>query len=411
LNALNSESIGVVGLGYVGLALVNALCKSGREVYGLDASKSRVNEIRAGKSSNESISDTELVEYQTRGLLQVSDEPISLKNCEVVLIAVPTPLDENGKPDLRLLVKACEDIAPHLKNGALVINESTSFPGTLRDLVVPTIQKTAREISLEFGCSPERINPGDLKFGIENTPRVVSGLDESAKVRTRNFYKSFVREVFLADSPEIAEMSKLLENSYRLVNIAFINEISDYCSRKGIPIRAVIEAAQTKPFGFSPFTPSLGIGGHCIPVDPEYLLEDASGIDAELRILKSASLSNSLRGESICELIERDKGSLAGKRVLIVGITYKANIADDRESPAEELVLAIQERNASVEWFDPLIDSWSHAIRGKLEEGRYDLVVVSSLHDVINKELLLDLQIPIFDFSGKLPKSNLVVSI
>jgi len=395
----------------VGFALVGALCKSGREVYGLELDETRVSAVLAGKSPNESITDEKLVKYQSQGLLKVSSKPLSLKNCDVVLIAVPTPLDEDSKPDLRILVRACEDIAPHLKNGALVINESTSFPGTLREVVAPTIKRTTKANNLEFGCSPERINPGDPRFGIENTPRVVSGLDASAKERTQRFYRSFVKEVFLADSPEVAEMSKLLENSYRLVNIAFINEVSDYCLRKDISVRAVIEAAKTKPFGFSAFAPSLGIGGHCIPVDPEYLLSDAGAIGVDLRILKSASRSNSLRGEVVCELIERNQGSLRGKRILIVGITYKANIADFRESPAEELVLAIEKRNASVEWFDPLIDGWRHANRGDLQNGRYDLVVVSSLHDLIDRESLLKLQIPIFDFSGKLPKSDLVITI
>lgn len=405
------EKVGIVGLGYVGLALVNALCKSGREVYGLELNNFRVSEIQSGKSPNESISNENLVEYLKKGLLQVSSDPQSLNCCEVILIAVPTPLDKEGKPDLQILVKACEDIAPYLMDGTLVINESTSFPGTLRRLVAPTIRKMALANNLEFGCSPERVNPGDVQFGIQNTPRVVSGLNDSAKERTRDFYSTFVKEVFLAENPEVAEMSKLLENSYRLVNIAFINEISDYCLRKDISLRAVIEAAKTKPFGYTAFWPSLGIGGHCIPVDPEYLLEDASEIGADLKILKSASQSNSLRGESVCELIERYQGSILGKRVLIVGITYKANIADFRESPAEELVVSIQKRGATVEWFDPLIKSWDFAVRGELEVGRYNLVVVSSLHDVINKDLLLNLQIPIFDFSGKLPNSDRVVSI
>jgi len=403
--------VGVVGLGYVGLALVRALCKSGHTVYGFDVNETRVNEILAGKSPNESISDLELSEFLSYGLFRASFDPNLIEKCQIVLIAVPTPLDESGKPNLKNLLQACKEISPHLRDGVLVINESTSYPGTLRNLVAPTILELAKEVDVLFGCSPERVNPGDSKFGVENTPRVVSGLNEVAKARTISFYKHFVDEVILVDSPEIAEMSKLLENSYRLVNIAFINEVSDYCLRKGIPIREVIAAAQSKPFGFSPFTPSLGIGGHCIPVDPEYLLEDALGVGANLNILKSASLSNSRRGDAACELVERNSGPLEGKRVLIVGITYKSNIADVRESPAEGLVHALRNRGVTVEWFDPIVENWRLAVQGELKKGRYDLIVVSSLHDVIDREALTALEIPIFDFSGKLPKSNFVFSI
>lgn len=406
-------TVGIVGQGYVGLSLTFALCKRGIKVIGFEVDEIKLQKILSNTDVESALSTEELNFVLNSGLYVATSDESRISECDVVILAVPTPLSNKKTPNLDILVSACRLISPHLKMGTLLINESTSFPGTLRNIIIPIVEDSCMKNSTQilFACSPERVNPGDAIFRIENTPRIVAGVDKYSTKAVKDFYSLFVESVIVVSSPEVAEMSKLLENSYRLVNISFINEIANYCQQKRISIREVINAASSKPFGFAAFFPSLGVGGHCIPVDPEYLLHDARNLGVDLRILEMASMSNFQRGELICKAIEISHGEMKNKKILIVGISYKANIADVRESPAKEFVYAAQNRGAVVEWFDPLIENWKFAARGELIKGKYDFVVVSSLHDVINKELLLNLQVPIFDFSGKLPKTDLVFSI
>jgi UDP-N-acetyl-D-glucosamine dehydrogenase len=402
------SKVGVVGLGYVGLALVGSICKSGQKVIGLDVDKQRVEGLMAGKSPNESISDPDLARYVSTGLFEASSDPSVLKKAEIVIVAVPTPLDEQGNPEYKPLEIACNMIAAHLAPNALLINESTSHPGTLRNFIFPTIRdlRNDRAADIVFACSPERVNPGDAKFGHRNTPRVVSGLDENAKERVHSFYSSFVDEIFIASSPEVAEMSKLLENSFRLVNISFINEVSNYCVSQGIPVREVISAASTKPFGFMPFFPGPGVGGHCIPVDPAYLLKDAAEKGQSLHILDSALSLNRSRSDYILNCLEKENGAIQGKKILLVGVTYKPNVSDTRETPAKALFEVLVNKGALVSWNDPLVQFWNDSQSSVLSQQMWDITLVLVLHDKSNLEEIVQNSKLIYDLTGKIPQGS-----
>lgn len=400
------KSVGIVGLGYVGLALVKSICLKGHRVLGVDIDSKRVSEIAAGKSPNESISDFEISRFIESGLLLVSDNPALLSVADTVIIAVPTPLDEDGKPDYLPLKNACSTIAPELKSDALLINESTSHPGTLRDLIAPLVASRRKDSAkdMKFACSPERVNPGDSEFNHSNTPRVVSGLDEVAKTKIKEFYEDFVNEVLVVSTPEVAEMSKLLENSFRMVNISFINEISDYCSNKGIPVREVIAAANTKPFGFMPFFPGPGVGGHCIPVDPVYLLKNANENEIELPILESAMKLNENRYRAIVGYLDKQMNGLSGKKILIEGVTYKPNVRDTRETPATNILEGLMDVGAQTSWHDPLISTWNGSYSTPISAEIWDAILILVFHDSTDASELLANSKKIFDFTGRMPK-------
>lgn len=403
-----SKRVGIVGLGYVGLALVKSLCQTGWLVTGIDIDSKRVRDLSMAISPNESISDLELKKFLSlKQFLPTTDFSL-LSEIEVVIIAVPTPLCRDKSPDYTPLSTACSIIATQLKKDALVINESTSHPGTLRELIAPMIASKRSDFANEisFACSPERVNPGDLLFSHSNTPRVVSGLNELAKIKVAEFYKDFVKDVFVASTPEVAEMSKLLENSFRLVNISFINEISDYCLHKGIPVREVISAANTKPFGYMPFYPGPGVGGHCIPVDPVYLLESANQNGIKLPVLESALIFNDNRHKSILEYLEMQLNGLLGKKILIEGITYKPNVRDTRETPATGILKGLKDVGAQASWHDPLISSWNGSNSTPISAEIWDAILLLVFHDTTDTAELLANSIKIFDFTGRMPKSG-----
>jgi len=404
----NFRKVSIVGLGYVGLSLVKSLCDKGYRVLGVDIDSERVEELLASKTPNESISDSDLKSYIDSGLFHATTNPALLKDIDTVIIAVPTPLSEGGEADYRFLVSACELISNHLKSDALLINESTSHPGTLRDLIAPIVINSRSDMGkdIKFACSPERVNPGDLKFTHANTPRVVSGLDGVACQRVRDFYSDFVGEVFLASTAEVAEMSKLLENSFRLVNISFINEISDYCLAKGISVREVIAAASTKPFGFMPFYPGAGVGGHCIPVDPVYLIESAKAQGCELPLLNGAIKSNEERHNSIISHIGKELEGFKGKSVLLVGVAYKSNVSDTRETPANRIFDGLRKAGADVHWHDPLVSSWNESQSTDLNSRKWDAALVLTVHKETDISELLSHSKVVFDSTGVVPKSG-----
>ncbi|MBM3743939.1 MAG: nucleotide sugar dehydrogenase [Actinobacteria bacterium] len=400
--------IGIVGLGYVGLSLVKSLFERNFIVIGYDTDENKVEKIRRGHSPNETIEDSELVVINSSGRFYTTTEAKELAKAEVVIVAVPTPLTAMGNPDLSLLERACVEIAPHIKSETLLINESTSYPGTLRDFIVPLIKQNQGDgnSKIYFACSPERVNPGDVFYSHGKTPRVVSGLDDSARERVHAFYSEFVDDVFVASTPEVAEMSKLLENSFRLVNISFINEISDYCVSQGIPVREVIQAASTKPFGFMPFLPGPGVGGHCIPVDPAYLLQDAADKGKALPLLKKALQSNRSRSSQITSFLKTELGSLKGKKVLIEGVTYKPNVADTRETPAEPLFESLMAEGAQVHWHDSLVQNWNNSESSRVSDNKWEITLVLVLHEDSDVSELIRHSEIIFDFTGKLPMES-----
>jgi len=399
---MTKNKVGIVGLGYVGLALVRSLCSNGTIVVGYDLNELRVKEIQKFNSPNESISNDELEKYIVSGLFSATADTHSLAGANIVIIAVPTPLDETGNPDYLPLKRACELIAQDLKSDVLLINESTSHPGTLRELIKPRISSLRNDkgVDIKFACSPERVNPGDSIYGHFNTPRVVSGLSESAKIEVKKFYSEFVKEVFLASSPEVAEMSKLLENSFRLVNISFINEINDYCIQRGIPVREVIAAAGTKPFGFMPFYPGPGVGGHCIPVDPAYLLKDAADYGKELPILKSSLSANASRHKVVIEYLKEVLDGVSGKEILLEGVAYKPDVTDTRETPALQLLTGLKQSGANVYWHDPIISEWGGALSTPVASKKWDAVLVLIRHRLTDIDQILANAKLVFDFTG-----------
>ena len=400
--------VGIVGLGYVGLSLVKSLFQRNFIIIGYDTDENKVGKISRGHSPNETIEDSELELINSSGRFYATTEAKELSKAEVVIVAVPTPLTALGNPDLSLLSKACVDIAPHLKSETLLINESTSFPGTLRNFIAPLIKEHLAngDLRIYFACSPERVNPGDSFYSHENTPRVVSGLDKSTKERVRDFYAEFVNHVFVASTPEVAEMSKLLENSFRLVNISFINEISDYCISQGISVREVIAAASTKPFGFMSFFPGAGVGGHCIPVDPVYLIENAKAQDCELPLLNSAIKSNEARHHSIISHMGKELDGVKGKSVLLVGVAYKSNVSDTRETPANRIFEGLKKAGADVYWHDPLVSYWNESQSTDLKRRKWDAALVLTVHKETDISELLSHSKVVFDSTGVIPKSG-----
>jgi UDP-N-acetyl-D-glucosamine dehydrogenase len=346
-----------------------------------------------------------LQDFIERRLFKPTSDLGDFEKLDIVLICVPTPLNVDGSPDFGALNLACELIANRLRQDALLINESTSHPGTLRNLIAPTISglRTDQGSKIKFACSPERVNPGDSKYAHSNTPRVVSGLTDLARSEVKRFYSHFVKEVFVASTPEVAEMSKLLENSFRLVNISFINEISDYCLTRGIPVREVIAAAATKPFGFMPFFPGPGVGGHCIPVDPAYLLKDASEHGKDLPVLSISLSANESRHEGVIKYVENVINGVSGKKILLEGVSYKPNVTDTRETPALGLFKGLKERGALVSWHDPLISEWNGSKSTNVESNNWDATLVLIKHSSTKISELISHSKVIFDFTGQIP--------
>ena len=404
------ETVGIIGLGYVGLPLAIEVLKTGKIVIGIDINESHLKAITSGIVSIEGVAADEVKAFIDSKKFVVASDFSLMKMCNIVVITVPTPLDEEQKPDLSMLRKACESVANYVSPDTLVINESTSFPGTLRNVIRPIFQQNSSEVyeKLEFGCSPERVDPGNKKYNFRNTPRNVSGLTENAKNATQAFYRSFVENVDIVASPEVAELAKLIENSYRLLNISFINELKKYCHFKSISLIEAIEAASTKPYGYSAFLPSAGVGGHCIPVDPVYLIEDAKKVGVDLKTLESANRANRSLSVDVMDVCTELLGTLENSKILIEGIAYKSNIADLRESAALAIYSLLEQKGSKVSWRDPIVKLWKTKETEKSSD-EFDLVVVCVVHDSTDvKEIVSGARL-VLDLTGRLPKAPNVV--
>jgi UDP-N-acetyl-D-glucosamine dehydrogenase len=327
--------VAIIGQGYVGSALGVAATKAGHEVIGIEINPARV------------------IALSSSVTFKVSSDYSLAGDCEVVVIAVPTPLNEKREPDLSYLQAACNSLQSVLRGSVLVINESTSFPGTLRNVIAPILGDKHL-----YAAAPERVDPANEKWGIENTPRLVAGLNSEATNKASSFYKSFCSSVIEVSSPEVAEAAKLFENTFRQVNIALVNEFAQIANSLGISTSETLEAASSKPYGFMPFVPSIGVGGHCIPVDPSYLSFAASNAGVEARFINLANEVNAGMPEFVVRRI-RDlvNGDLKGKTIQIAGISYKAGVADTRESPALVLISLLKSFGAEVSWHDEEVGS------------------------------------------------------
>ena len=391
----------VIGQGYVGLTIAVEAAKAGHTVLGFDVSEGLVEQLNSGKSHIEGVKSSELALSITTGSYRATANSTELSNPDVVVLAVPTPLNASRKPDLSYIDSACKVISENLTGPALIINESTSFPGTIRNFIKPSIEKYSKQrFEHEYAISPERVDPGREDFNQQNTPRLYAGLTPFATARTREFYSSFCDNLVEVSSPEVAEAAKLFENTFRQVNIALVNELAQISHALGIDVRETLDAAGTKPYGFMKFQPSAGVGGHCIPIDPSYLADVAEKVGVTATFIQRANEVNLEMPRYIAQRVMKDNGgSLKGKKVLVVGIAYKPNVADTRETPAELLMAALENLGAVVTWSDPVVGNW----RGKESVGLYgaEIAVIVTKHDVVSAEDIMKSAPYVFDTTGK----------
>jgi UDP-N-acetyl-D-glucosamine dehydrogenase len=381
--------VSIIGQGYVGLPLAISCAQAGFEVTGIDLNKEKVSQLNKYQSIVEDISDADLKAVSESGKYKATSEYAIDPTTEIVCICVPTPLGSNHQPDLDILKAATKDTGKNLKVGMLVIIESTIQPGTTRDVVVPILEKESGLSRDQFlvAYSPERIDPMNKKFTIKNTPKLVAGLTAEAAVKAKEFYSKFINQVDVCDSLEVAETAKLLENSYRLVNISFINELAMFCQKIGIDVNDVIKAASTKPYGFMPFYPSVGVGGHCIPVDPLYLAQAARQVGAPTRFIELADEINLGMPTYFVGRASEMLGGLKDKKVLVIGVSYKPNVADVRETPVEALISGLKKSGAVVSWHDDLVKSWNGESSVAMGSG-FDLAILATPHDYLDLSLL-----------------------
>ena len=381
--------ISVIGQGYVGLPLAIAASNANFNVLGIDLDILKIASINNHVSPVEDISNSEIKAAFLAGKYAASVEPAIEPSTEIICICVPTPLGKNHQPDLEILKSASRDVGKNLKAGMLVIIESTIQPGTTRNVVVPILERESGLTRDQFlvAYSPERIDPMNKKFTIKNTPKLVAGLTPEAAVKAKEFYSKFIDQVDICDSLEVAETAKLLENSFRLVNISFINELAMFCQKIGIDVNDVIKAASTKPYGFMPFYPSVGVGGHCIPVDPLYLAEAAREAGAPVRFIELADEINLAMPTYFVGRASEMLGGLKDKKVLVIGVSYKPNVADIRETPVEALITGLKKSGAVVSWHDDLVKSWNGENSEALGRG-FDLAILATPHDYLDLSLL-----------------------
>lgn len=360
-----THKVAILGQGYVGLPLALAVSASKFTVHGVDTDADRVFQLSKGISPIEEIDSRYVQNMLSSDKYIISNSLDKNLSYEIFIVCVPTPLTEDRKPDLRYLIDAVSSVGQALTKNSLVIIESTIEPGTTRGLVNTILKSKSGLADSEFylAFSPERIDPNNSNWNLKNTPKLVSGITKESAELARDFYLNFVDQVYTCDSLEIAETAKLLENTFRFVNISFINEISILCEKLGIDVNAVIKAAGTKPYGFMQFYPSIGIGGHCIPVDPLYMANKAKEIDAPFRFIILADEINTQMPLYFSNQAKIKLGSLIGKRILVVGVSYKSNIADVRESPVKSLIMELRQNGAQVNWHDDLVKEWCGEIK------------------------------------------------
>ena len=401
---------GVVGLGYVGLPLASTMAQAGHTVIGFDISEERVAAAAAGKSYIADV-DSELFAQQAQsGLFQATTDFSRAAECDALAICVPTPLDKMKDPDVTFMVEATKSIAPHLKGETLVTLESTTYPGTTDEIVVPILEDAGHVIDRDVfvAFSPERVDPGNPTHHTKDTPKVVGGVTPRSGKLAVQFYRSFLDEVVPVSTARAAEMSKLLENIFRCVNIALVNELAQLCERMDINMWEVVDSAKTKPFGFMPFYPGPGLGGHCIPIDPFYLSWKAREYDFHTQFIELAGKINENMpyyvADRLMGALNTQRKSLAGARILVLGVAYKADIDDMRESPAVKVVDHLLEREAVVVYHDPFVPVYQydgHEVEGvpltAEEIERADAVVILTAHSEVDYALVAEHAKLVFD--------------
>ncbi len=386
----------IIGQGYVGLTIAVGAAGAGHKIIGFDVNEQLVAALNAGTSHIEGISDSALSSLVGSGAYKASTDASVLDGCDVIVIAVPTPLDDKRNPDLSYVHAAADLIAKNAKSTALVINESTSYPGTLRKEIAARITG----VTHLYASSPERVDPGNTQWGTKNTPRLIGGLTPAAVAKAKEFYSTFCDTIIEVSSPEVAEAAKIFENTFRQVNIALVNEFAQIADALGISGREVLDAAATKPYGFMEFNPGPGVGGHCIPVDPSYLAHVANEVGVPATFIKRANEVNlAMPAYVVKRVVAGSGGSIKSKKVVVVGVSYKSNVADTRETPAAGVIDLLREQGATVTWNDDLVGSWRGESSAPMDGA--EIAVLVTKHDGLDLTALKGCSY-VFDCTGSL---------
>ena len=420
---------GVVGLGYVGLPLAVEKAKAGFRTIGFDVQKEKVDLVNAGHNYIGDVVDSDLAALVAEGKLSATTDFSFIRDVDFVAICVPTPLDAHQQPDISYVESSAKSIAKFIHKGMMVVLESTTYPGTTEELIKPILESSGLKCGEDFylGFSPERVDPGNLIYKTKNTPKVVGGLGKDASEVISAMYEAVLQgKVFRASSPAVAEMTKILENTYRNINIGLINELAILCHKMGIDLWEVIEAAKTKPFGFTPFYPGPGLGGHCIPLDPYYLSWKAREYGFHTSMIESSMMINDRMPEYCVERIgdmlnHRFAKALKGAKVLVLGVAYKQDIDDYRESPAIRVIEELRKEGADITFFDPYVRKYRHkgewfegaeALTADLVESA-DIVVITTAHTKVDYAFVQHHAKAIFDtknvMKGVTPRDNVEV--
>ena len=404
---------GVVGLGYVGLPLAVDKAKHGFHTIGFDVQQQKVDMVNAGQNYIGDVVDADLRELVETGMLSATTDFSRVCDVDFIAICVPTPLDQHQQPDISYVRSSAEAISKHLTRGTIVVLESTTYPGTTEELLRPILEQgSGLKCGEDFylGFSPERVDPGNLIYKTSNTPKVVGALGEDAREVIAAVYRAILDgDVHTVSSPAVAEMEKILENTYRNINIGLINEMAILCNRMGISIWEVIDAAKTKPYGFQAFYPGPGLGGHCIPLDPYYLSWKAREYGFHTSMIEASMMINDRMPEYTVEragkILNRYKKALNGSRVLVLGVAYKQDIDDYRESPAIRVIEEFEKTGAHVDYYDPFVPQYRE--RGEWHTGlgaispeivkEYDLVTITTAHTTVDYEMVCSYGVPVFD--------------
>lgn len=405
--------VGVVGLGYVGLPLAVEKAKAGFKTIGFDVQKEKVDLVNKGHNYIGDVVDKDLKEIVEKGMLSATTDFSFIKDVDFIAICVPTPLDSHQQPDISYVKNSAESVAKYLKKNTMVVLESTTYPGTTEDLLKPILEEgSGLKCGEDFylGFSPERVDPGNLKFKTKNTPKVVGAIGKDATEVISKMYRAVLgAEIYEVSSPAVAEMEKILENTYRNINIGLVNELTMLCNKMGISMWEVVDAAKTKPYGFQAFYPGPGLGGHCIPLDPYYLDWKAREYGFHTSMIQASGMINDKMPEYCIEraskILSRDRKSMNGAKVLVLGVAYKNDIDDYRESPALRVIEILEEEKAEVNWYDPWISEYKY--KGQKYKGletisaedvkKYDIVIFTAAHSNFDYEMIQKNAKAIFD--------------
>jgi len=396
--------VAVIGLGYVGLPLAVEKAKAGYRTIGFDIQEKRVKMVNEGHNYIGDVVDEELADLVKKGLLSATTDFSIVKDADFIAICVPTPLDDYQQPDISYVKQSARDISKYLKKGSIVVLESTTYPGTTEELLLPILEKgSGLKCGKDFflAYSPERVDPGNKIYKTKNTPKVVGGVDRDSTEIAAAMYRSVLEgEVHEVSSPRVAEMEKILENTYRNVNIALANEMAIICEKMGINVWEVIEAAKTKPYGFQAFYPGPGIGGHCIPLDPYYLAWKTREYDYHTKLIETSGIINDSMPDYVVErsrkILNRFKKAMNGSRILVLGVAYKQDIDDIRQSPALKVIQGLEKEGCIVDYYDPYVKEYEY--KGDKKESikelnkevlqSADLVIITTAHTNVDYEFV-----------------------